>query len=131
MQIKNHLLTGKGIRFVKSPNISGIFKTSFPDAIIIHYTAGASAESSVRTLTNPAAKASAHIVIGRNGSITQLVPFNTIAWHAGKSSYDDRHGYNNFSIGIEIDNAGLLTKVGESYQSWFGRIYPASEMAPA
>lgn len=129
MEIKNHIIAG--IPYIKSPNTSGEFKTGLPDTIIIHYTAGASAEAAVRTLTDSASKASAHLVVGRDGSITQLVPFNMIAWHAGQSSYKDRNGFNNYAIGIEIDNAGLLTKTGDVYQAWFGKTYPANEVVEA
>lgn len=131
MQIIDHLLTGDDTKQVESPNRSGKFKGGLPDAIIIHYTAGADAASSIRSLCNPQSKASAHVVVARDGKITQLVPFDTVAWHAGKSSYGGREGYNNYSIGIEIDNAGLLTKTGESYQSWFGRSYPADQTITA
>ena len=131
MKITDHLLQGDGVGFVKSPNHSGKFNAGLPDTIIIHYTAGSSAESSVRTLTDPKVKASAHVVVGKDGAVTQLVPFDTVAWHAGKSSYNGRSGFNNYSIGIEIDNAGLLTKVGDRYQSWFGRKYDADEVIKA
>lgn len=123
MKIKNHLLEREGIDFVESPNTSGPFKEGNLDTIVIHYTAGPSSKSSIRTLTDENVKASAHLVIGREGSITQLVPFDTIAWHAGKSSYGGRIGFNKYSIGIEIDNAGVLTKNGTVYTSWFGRVY--------
>jgi len=128
MRIRNHLLKGgpgEHIRFKESPNYGGPLE---PDTIIIHYTAGPSVESAVETLCNPTSKASAHVVVGRDGSITQLVPFNIIAWHAGQSSYNGRTGYNKYSIGIEIDNAGLLTKSGDVYVSWFGRAYEENEV---
>jgi len=131
MDIVKHRLQGDGTSFRESPNHGAAFAAKLPDAIIIHYTAGSSAASSVNTLCNPATKASAHLVVGRDKTITQLVPFNTIAWHAGASSYDGRSGFNNFSIGIEIDNAGVLEKSGEDYVSWFGRSYPASEVIEA
>jgi N-acetylmuramoyl-L-alanine amidase len=123
MQIQNDLLEGVNINHKKSPNFSGLVDGGKPDTIVIHYTAGSSTESSIRTLCNPAAKASAHLVVGRDGQTTQLVPFNTIAWHAGRSSYRGRSGLNKYSIGIEIDNAGRLTKGPGGYTSWFGSIY--------
>lgn len=123
MRIKNHKIIG--VPLIKSPNVGGLFATNLPDTIIIHYTAGASAESSINTLCNPNAQASAHLVIAQDGAMTQLVPFNQVAWHAGKSYYQGKSGFNKYSIGIEIDNAGKLTKSGNKYFSWFGKEYPA------
>ncbi len=48
-------------------------------------------------------KVSAHILIQRDGSITQYVPFNKRAWHAGVSEYKGRQRCNDFSIGIELE----------------------------
>lgn len=131
MIIENNKLDRQSCEFVESPNNSGKFTESLPDTIVIHYTAGSSADSSVATLVNPRVKASAHLVIGRDGSATQLVPFDTIAWHAGKSAWADRAGLNKYSIGIELDNAGRLTKAGDQYTSWFGRTYPQEEVVRA
>lgn len=131
MDIANHWLQGNTIKHVQTPNVSGQFAAGMPDTIIIHYTAGSSAESSVRTLMDPSAKASAHLVIGRDGSITQLAPFNVITWHAGESSYGGRTGFNKYSIGIEIDNAGILTQRTDGYYSWFGRKYDEKDVVKA
>lgn len=103
MKITNHRLDG--VHFVQSPNVGG-FMT--PTGAIMHYTAGWTAQSAVATLTNPAAKVSAHLVIDRDGTITQLVPFNRVAWHAGPSAYDGRSGCNNFTIGFEHVNPGYF-----------------------
>lgn len=46
---------------------------------------------------------SAHLFIRRNGDITQYVPFNMRAWHAGKSRYQGRSQCNDFSIGVELE----------------------------
>jgi AmpD protein len=46
---------------------------------------------------------SAHLFIRRTGAITQYVPFNMRAWHAGKSHYQGRSQCNDFSIGIELE----------------------------
>ena len=123
MNIQQHKL--KDIAYKESPNHG---KTIQPDTIIIHYTAGASAESSINTLTNPSAKVSAHVVISQDGKLTQLVPFNKKAWHAGKSHHREKTGMNQYSIGIELDNPGVLKKAGNQYVSWFGRKYPEEEV---
>ncbi|GAB4376164.1 MAG: hypothetical protein Kow0042_22190 [Calditrichia bacterium] len=135
MKISNHRLQGDlpyglagEIKFVKSPNFSGNLD---PDTVVIHYTAGRDAESAVKTLCDPNVKASAHLVIGREGEVYQLVPFNVIAWHAGQSSYGGRTGYNKYSVGIEIDNAGVLTRSDHQYVSWFGRVYEAKDVVQA
>ncbi|MGB3467614.1 MAG: N-acetylmuramoyl-L-alanine amidase, partial [Cyclobacteriaceae bacterium] len=57
------------------------------DMLIIHYTAGRSAETSANFLARPDVQASAHLVIGRDGQVFQLVPFDKVAWHAGVSQY--------------------------------------------
>jgi N-acetylmuramoyl-L-alanine amidase len=120
MQIANNKLTGDQARFQLSPNHGAAFKAPGPDTLVIHFTAGASLESSVRSLSDPASKASAHVVVGRDGKIVQLVPFDTVAWHAGVSSFQGRTGFNRFSIGIEIDNAGRLTQTASGdFVTWF------------
>lgn len=81
--------------------------------LVIHFTAGASAESSIGFWKTPAAKgASAHIVIDRDGTIYQCRPFNRTAGHAGKSQWRDPKtgtpytSLNACSIGIELANGG-------------------------
>jgi N-acetylmuramoyl-L-alanine amidase len=131
MKIRNHRFVEEEVAFEKTPNQGGSFDAGLPDTIIIHYTAGSSAESSIKTLCDKRNKASAHLVVSRDGVVTQLLPFNKIAWHAGKSSYGGRTGFNKYSIGIEIDNAGKLTKSSDQYIAWFGRVYPESDVIEA
>ncbi len=120
MKITNHKLTGNHIKQLNCPKNKQVFGANLPDSIVIHYTAGSSAESSAKYLCKDNIKASAHLVVGQEGEIYQLVPFNTIAWHAGNSAYGTRKGYNRYSIGIEIDNPGVLTKTENGYKTWFG-----------
>jgi N-acetylmuramoyl-L-alanine amidase len=96
----------------------------------MHYTAGRSLESSVAGLTTrkPSGNASAHLVLGRDGRIVQLLPFNVVAWHAGISHWAGVSGLNAHSIGIEMDNAGALTESGGRYFSWFEAEYPAEQV---
>lgn len=48
-------------------------------------------------------KVSSHLVIDRLGIITQYVPFDQRAWHAGISTFAGRERCNDFSIGIELE----------------------------
>ncbi len=50
-------------------------------------------------------KVSSHLLIDRRGAITQFVPFDRRAWHAGESKFDGRARCNDFSIGIELEGA--------------------------
>ncbi len=131
MEIKDHILKGENIRkSVWSKNHSGKYEDNLPDTVIIHYTAGPY-RPALNTLTNPRVRASAHVIIDRDGSITQLIPFDTIAWHAGRSSYGGRVGFNKYSLGIEIVNSGPLTKSGNVFRSWFGSAYNPSDVIEA
>lgn len=128
--ISNHRIPNAPQR--NSPNHGAGFEKGLPDTLIIHFTGGSSAESSVSWLCNPQAKASAHVVIGRDGAITQLVPFDTVAWHAGESSYGGRSGFNRYAIGIELDNPGRLARTESGgYVAPFGRSYPAEQVISA
>ncbi|MBE1282557.1 MAG: N-acetylmuramoyl-L-alanine amidase [Rhodobacteraceae bacterium] len=101
----------KRVEYSASPNRSGGHANGQPSILVMHYTAGSSARSSANWFANPAAKASAHITIGRDGEVIQSVPFDQRAWHAGKSSWTTSDGVklsglNSHSIGIELANAG-------------------------
>ncbi len=129
MLIIDHFLCkddGEKYPFVKSPNVGG--RNLKHEYLIMHYTVGQSAEGAVSWLTDPKSKVSAHIVIGRDGEITQLVPFDTLARHAGVSSWKGRTWMNKYSIGIELDNAGSLKRADGAWLTSFGRIYPDEEV---
>lgn len=48
-------------------------------------------------------RVSSHLLIRRDGSVIQYVPFHSRAWHAGQSNYCGRERCNDFSIGIELE----------------------------
>ena len=124
--IENHILTGENIQQIEGPKRIGKgFNTpdNLPDSIVIHYTAGSSGIGSASYLAKSSTKSSAHIVIDRDGKIIQLIPFRVRAAHAGKSVWNGRKYLNQYSIGIEIDNAGPLEKIADKYVSWFKKKY--------
>lgn len=49
------------------------------------------------------ARVSSHLLISRRGALTQFVPFDRRAWHAGVSSHRGRERCNDYSIGIELE----------------------------
>jgi N-acetylmuramoyl-L-alanine amidase len=131
MKINNHRLMNDddtAVPFMQSPNMGGSVQHKF---LVMHFTAGRSAKESVDWLTSKNAKASAHVIIGRDGSVTQLVPFDRVAWHAGASSWEGLEGMNKFSLGIEMDNAGRLTRHGNRWRAWFGVDYDDAEVIQA
>ncbi len=48
-------------------------------------------------------RVSSHLLIRRDGSVSQYVPFDQRAWHAGASQFQGRERCNDFSIGIELE----------------------------
>eukprot|EP01035_Chromulina_nebulosa_P036835 gene36835-49678_t len=115
MQIKNHLLfneDGTQVTFVKTPNHGGAYK---PQYLVMHYTAVTTFQSTLNWFQNPNAQASAHLLIGRDGAITQFAAFNVVTWHAGKSQWKGLVGLNQFSVGIELVNGGRLSKSGDKW----------------
>lgn len=95
--------------------------------LIVHFTAGWSAQSSLDFWTTPEAKgASAHLIIDRDGSIIQTRAFNRTCGHAGKSQWQDPgtnvtyHNLNSCSIGIELANAGDMTRSPDVYPKGMG-----------
>ena len=53
--------------------------------------------------TIPPGRVSAHVLVRRDGTPVQFVPFPARAWHAGLSEYQGRAGCNDFSVGIELE----------------------------
>ncbi len=91
-------------------------------------------------------RVSSHVLVARDGSLTQYVPFGLRAWHAGPSHWRGRSACNDFSIGIELEGsddepyderqyvalAGLISALQRSYPSLAeGWIAGHSDIAPS
>lgn len=106
-----HLLDG-----VKRDLLPGGLEMRVQRFLVIHFTAGASGQSSINFWKTPKAKgASAHLVIERDGTVIQCRPFNRTCWHAGKSRWKGYNGLNACSIGIELANAGDNSKLAAKW----------------
>jgi len=60
-------------------------------------------------------KVSAHLLIKRDGSVTQFVDFDQRAWHAGVSIFNKIPDCNNYSIGIELEGADHIEYETQQY----------------
>jgi len=96
--------------------------------IVIHYTASGLMQPTINYLITKEVNASAHLIIGRDGTIAQLVPFNIQAWHAGKSNYKGLNGLNGYSIGIELINRGKLMCLSNTYYDAYAHIVPKEDV---
>ncbi|MGH8129396.1 MAG: 1,6-anhydro-N-acetylmuramyl-L-alanine amidase AmpD [Steroidobacteraceae bacterium] len=120
MSIATGLLSG--VRCVDSPNCDLRPDDAEPELIVIHGISlppgrygGPWIERLFTNTLPPDAdpyfaaiqhlRVSSHVLIARDGSLTQYVPFELRAWHAGQSHWRGRDACNDFSIGIELEGA--------------------------
>lgn len=86
---------------------------------VLHYTGMPTMAEAEARLLDPAAKVSAHYMIGEDGEVVRLVPESKRAWHAGRSYWRGLNDVNSASIGIELVNPG---------HEWGYRAFPAAQM---
>lgn len=109
-----------GVEYIPSPNADARPEDTPPELVVLHNISlppgkfgGHYIEQLFTNCLKPdehpyfeeihQLKVSAHALIHRNGQITQFVPFDKRAWHAGVSCYGDKQQCNDFSIGIELE----------------------------
>lgn len=62
-------------------------------------------------------RVSAHLLVTRDGGLTQFVKFTERAWHAGQSNYEGRAACNDFSIGIELEGTDTEPYAAAQYDT--------------
>jgi AmpD protein len=109
-----------GARQVLSPYCDPRPAPALPELILVHgislpagefggpwidrlFTGNLPAQAHPDFRERAALRVSAHVLIRRDGELTQYVPFTERAWHAGVSAYRGRSGCNDFSVGIELE----------------------------
>jgi len=109
----------QAIRFLASPHFNARPEHTPIDLIVLHAISLPDGEFSPQHITDfflgnideaahssfkglKKVRVSAHFVVARDGSITQFVPIAKRAWHAGKSTWQNKKDCNNYSIGIEM-----------------------------
>lgn len=85
---------------------------------------------------------SSHLFIRRDGEVTQFVPFDKRAWHAGVSMFNGKANCNDYSIGIELEGTdfepftliqySVLAKITQCLQHYYPieHIVGHSDIAP-
>jgi AmpD protein len=62
-------------------------------------------------------RVSSHVVVSREGAVTQYVKFTERAWHAGRSIYQGREACNDFSVGIELEGTDTTPYEAAQYSA--------------
>ena len=96
--------------------------------IVMHYSSDPDFPTTISRFLDDRSQMSAHVLIGRQGEVTQFVPFDTAAWHAGISSWGSYKNLNRYSVGIELENAGMLQRSGNQWVSSQGKVYSDQEV---
>jgi len=109
-----------GARQVDSPNCDDRPAGQAPELLVVHgislppgayggpwidalFTNTLQADEHPYFATLAGLRVSAHLLVRRDGSVVQYVPFHRRAWHAGASRWRGRERCNDFSIGIELE----------------------------
>lgn len=120
---KHYLTNEEGRRFQEiTPHPNGYEsarRNPTPKYIVMHFTTGTKMESTISHFKDPSSLVSTHLLIGRDGRVVQFLPFDRVAHHCGYSWWERLNNLNNYSIGIELDNAGLLSNMGRL--GWMSR----------
>jgi N-acetyl-anhydromuramoyl-L-alanine amidase len=124
----------RGVRQVASPNFDSRPEGSEAELIVVHGISLPPGEFGgpwiERLFTNTLPpdvhpyfaavapqRVSAHLCIGRDGTLTQYVRFTDRAWHAGQSNYNGREACNDFSIGVELEGTDTVAYDPLQYQA--------------
>jgi N-acetyl-anhydromuramoyl-L-alanine amidase len=121
-----------GVRQVLSPYFDARPAGVLPELIVVHgislppgefggpwidrlFTGGLPPDAHPYFRDIARARVSAHVLIRRDGTIVQYVPFGQRAWHAGQSHYRGRAACNDFSIGIELEGTDATPYTDAQY----------------
>ena len=123
----------QGVRFLESPNRDPRPVGEEPSLIVLHgislppgsyggpwidqlFTNSLAPDEHPYFAAIAGLRVSSHLLIRRDGGITQYVPFSARAWHAGLSSFEGREACNDFSIGIELEGSDMVAYADVQYQ---------------
>jgi AmpD protein len=123
----------EGVRRVRSPNADARPPGTEVTLVVVHGISlppgrfvGDAIERLFTNRLDPAAhpsfraiaglRVSAHVLIRRDGSMVQFVPFTERAWHAGVSRWNGRERCNDFSVGVELEGTDERPYTARQYR---------------
>jgi N-acetylmuramoyl-L-alanine amidase len=110
----------------------GTYAKKYPVGAVVHFTAGryeGGLQKAIDSIEGGIKNDYAFMCIGNDGSIVQAHPLDKWGWHAGISSWPSLgESLSKHLVGIEINNAGKLKKVGTKYLTWFDTEVPSSQV---
>jgi N-acetyl-anhydromuramoyl-L-alanine amidase len=123
-----------GVRTVPSPNCDERPRGAAPELVVVHgislppgqfggpwierlFTNCLPPDADPYFATINHLRVSSHVLVARDGTLTQYVPFGLRAWHAGPSWWRGREGCNDFSIGVELEGADELPYDDRQYEA--------------
>lgn len=72
--------------------------------IVLHADAAPTEKSCLSWIQSSESKVSYHTLVGRDGAIYTVVPYDRRAWHAGKAVWNGHKDVNGISIGVCLSN---------------------------
>ncbi len=72
--------------------------------IVLHADASPNEKGCLSWLQSSESKVSYHALVGRDGKVYTVVPYDRRAWHAGKSEWNGHKDVNGCSIGLCFSN---------------------------
>lgn len=125
-EIRDHVLFrgDKPVSLVKTPKVG---RNNAPQFIVLHSTLTRTAAPALRVFAGREWTWSVHLLVDRDGSVTQLAPFDYATWHAGTRPFRGMR-MNTRSIAIDLVNAGPLKQQGSR---WVSAAYNSQDSVPA
>ncbi|MFN3453461.1 MAG: N-acetylmuramoyl-L-alanine amidase [Pseudobdellovibrio sp.] len=114
---------------------NGNYPKGYPMGLIVHYTAGnfdKGVDNAIATIKGGISNGYKYECLGRDGKLVQTNPLSQWGSHAGESAWVingvKKTSVSQYFAGLEICNAGILTKKGTKYYTYWGKEIPASEV---
>lgn len=72
--------------------------------IVLHADAAPTEKSCLSWVQSSESKVSYHTLIGRDGKVYTIVPYDRRAWHAGKAEWNGKKDVNGIAVGLCFSN---------------------------